>query len=172
MGGSTASGDPFLDLAADYSLKWVVTCGDQMGRVFQFDVSDIMQQIRCLDKDAQPRVTTTALAAYQQHTVSNFREGLDEKNLRQIDSLIARPIGVKCGNNQKMTEILGYRGANISHIKRMRHWFAYQGSAVAAVTALQKTTETFPCRPKTATSSNMMLEPYAIVTASEVSVEP
>ena len=106
----------------------VVICGDQLGRIFQFDVTDMIMHTRCLDKEAKPRISTSLLAAYQQHTVSNFRDGLDEKRLRQIETLITRPIGAKCiSNNQKMTEVIGYRGVNITHIKRMRHWFAYQG---------------------------------------------
>jgi hypothetical protein len=170
--------DPFADLASDYAFKWVVVCGDQMGRVFQFDVTELTQQIRCLDKDAKPRISTSILAAYQQHAVSSFRDGLDEKRLRYVEALLQRPVGAKSGSShQKMTEILGYRGANIGNIKRMRFWFAYQGGSVSAIAALQKTTQSYPYAASKGGGSGplgdgrgqaLMLEPYAIVTANEV----
>ena len=172
IGGNSAySGDPFSGLAEDYLCKWVVLCGDQLGRVYQFDIGDALHQLRCFDDNTKPLIPTSSLAAYQQHTLSNFCDGLDEKKTRYLESQLHRPEGSRSGaSNKKMIEVLGYRGVNISHLKRLRMWYAYVGgSAVAAITALQKSTIMFPCPKKVQKNSELILEPYSVVTANEVS---
>lgn len=163
--------EPFADLADNFVMKWVVVCGDQQGRVFQFDVTELMAHIRCFDKDAKPNVSTNALAAYQQHAVPNFRDGLDDRNLRRVETLLMRPIGAKSSaTNLKLTEILGFRGANISHISRQAMWFAYQGTGVAAISILQKNSNSFPFRLQPSAGGSIVLEPYAFLTASDFGV--
>lgn len=170
-GTSASSHDQFAELLEDYSYKWVLVCGDQQGRVFEFDLTQLLFHMRCLDKDARPNITTNPLAAYQQHAVFNFKEGLDEKRLRQIETLLARPIGAKCGSaNLKMTEIIGFRGASISHISRRTLWYAYSGSGMAAICILQKCSNSSLCGPKASHGSGLILEPYAVITASDIGV--
>lgn len=169
--GMSIGSDPFADLASEFTFKWVIICGDQIGKMYEFDVTKMLHHIRCFDKDVKPNVSTNPLAAYQQRTLANFRDELEEKRLGHIETLLARPIGAKSGSaNLKMTEMLGYRGANITHVKRQAVWFAYQAAGVSTLTVLQKETNMFPASTKSSKGRRMVLEPYAILTASDIGV--